>query len=141
MESRMVELLGGDLLGVDVRSDLDLAAAVKSGLPVSVVDRVLDRGLLTPGELHRLVVPRRTLAHRREKGRPLSPEQSDRLARVVRVIARSAEALGDGERAHGWLRTPNRALRGRPPLDLLDTDLGALTVERVLGRIEHGIMS
>ena len=55
-----------------------------------------------------------------------------RLARVVRVATRAEEALADEAKAHRWLRTPNRALSGRAPLDLLDTDIGARTVERVL---------
>jgi len=35
----------------------------------------------------------------------------------------------------------NRALGGRVPLHLLDSDAGAQAVERVLGRIEHGVYS
>lgn len=40
----------------------------------------------------------------------LSPSESDRLARVVRLISRAEEALEDREKAHRWLRKPNRAL-------------------------------
>jgi putative toxin-antitoxin system antitoxin component (TIGR02293 family) len=40
-----------------------------------------------------------------------------------------------------WLRTPNTALRGETPISLLETDIGARMVERVLGRIEHGVIS
>lgn len=36
---------------------------------------------------------------------------------------------------------PNRALGGERPLALLDSDVGSLAVERVLGRIEHGVYS
>jgi putative toxin-antitoxin system antitoxin component (TIGR02293 family) len=124
-----------------VRSEADLADAVQSGLPTQSADAVVQKGLLTPAELYRLVIPRRTLAHRKEKQRPLTAEQSDRLARVVRVVTRSEEALAGADKARVWLRTPNRALEGRAPLDLLDTDIGARMVERELVRIEHGIVS
>jgi putative toxin-antitoxin system antitoxin component (TIGR02293 family) len=63
------------------------------------------------------------------------------LARLARLLVRAEEALGDREKAHRWLSTPNRALGGRRPLTLLDNDAGALAVERVLGRIEHGVYS
>ena len=49
--------------------------------------------------------------------------------------------LGDPEKAGRWLSQPNRALDGQRPLTLLDSDAGALAVERVLGRIEHGVYS
>ncbi len=96
-------------------------------------------GTLRAPELHALVIPRRTLAHRKRRGGRLSSEQSDRLARVVRVVTSAEEALGDGAKAARWLRKPNRALRGRRPLDLLASDLGAPLVEQELGRIEHGL--
>ena len=82
---------------------------------------------------------RRTLAHRKRRGGRLSHEQSDRLTRVVRVVAWTEEALGDVAKAKRWLRKPNRALEGRRPLDLLGSDVGARLVERVLGRIAHGL--
>lgn len=115
-----------------------LAAAVRAGLPVSLVDDVLAEGLLTPAELDRLALPRRTLAHRRGLGR-LSPEQSDRLLRLLRVIAQARTTFGALDKAGRWLRRPTRALDGAAPLDLLDTDIGAQRVARLLGWIDHGI--
>lgn len=138
----VAEKLGGRrVLKREVRSDLDLVDAIRGGLPTRAVEEVLRSGLLEPNELYELVVPRRTLAHRKEKRQPLSPEQSDRLARVVRVAARAEEALGDPEKAARWLRKPNRSLQGKRPIDLLESDIGARMVERALGRIEHGVYS
>lgn len=138
----VAERLGGrKLLKREVRSDLDLVEAIQGGLPTRVVEEVLRSGLFEPGELYAIVVPRRTLAHRKRKRQPLSPEQSDRLARIVRVAERAEEALGTRQKAARWLRTSNRALQGRRPIDLLESDVGARMVERALGRIEHGLYS
>jgi putative toxin-antitoxin system antitoxin component (TIGR02293 family) len=138
----VAEKLGGrKVLKVEVRSDLDLAQVIHIGLPTRAVEAVLASGLLDPRELYELVVPRRTLAHRKEKRQRLTPEQSDRLARVVRVVARADEALGDEAKAARWLRKPNRGLAGRRPIDLLESDIGARMVERVLTRVEHGVYS
>jgi putative toxin-antitoxin system antitoxin component (TIGR02293 family) len=138
----VAQKLGGKkVLKVELRSDLDLAEVIHDGLPTRAVDAVLASGLLEPAELYQLVIPRRTLAHRKEKRQRLTPEQSDRLARVVRVIARSEEALGDETRAARWLRKPNRGLAGRRPIELLDSDVGARMVEQLLTRIEHGVYS
>lgn len=115
-----------------------LAASVRAGLPVSLVDEVVAEGLVSAAELDRLAVSRKTLAHRRGLGR-LSPEQSDRLMRLLRVIAQARDTFGGMEKAARWLRRPTRVLDGAAPLDLLDTDLGAQRVGRVLGWIDHGI--
>ncbi len=136
----LAEHLGGrQALGRDIRSDLDLDDAVRAGLPVKAAETVVKNGALRATELHALVIPRRTLAHRKRQGKRLSSEQSDRLTRVVRVVASAEEAIGDGAKARRWLRKPNRALQGRRPLDLLASDVGARLVEQVLGRIEHGL--
>ena len=136
----LAEHLGGrQALGRDIRSDFDLDAAIRNGLPVEAVECVLRGGTLRAGELHSLVIPRRTLGHRKRLGRRLTPAQSDRLTRVVRVVARAEEAIGDSDRAKRWLRKPNRALRSKRPLDLLASDVGVRVVEQVLGRIEHGL--
>jgi putative toxin-antitoxin system antitoxin component (TIGR02293 family) len=139
---RVAERLGGmRILKRRVRSDLDLVDAILGGLPVRSLEEVQRSGLFEPGELYALVVARRTLAHRREKRQPLTVEESDRLARVVRVAQAAEDALGDQENAARWLRKPNRALKGNRPIDLLESDLGARMVERALGRVEHGVYS
>lgn len=125
----------------DMREDAAaprLEAAVRAGLPVALVDGVVAEGLVSAAELDRLAISRKTLAHRRGLGH-LSPEQSDRLMRLLRVIAQARETFGGLDKAARWLRRPTRALDGAAPLDLLDTDLGAERVARALGRIDHGI--
>ena len=121
--------------------DLQMAHRVASGIPTRAVDDVISSGLVEPEVMYTLVVPRRTLADRKQKERALSPEQSDRLSRVLRVYARAEEAIGDVARAHRWLHRSNRSLEGNRPIDLLGTDAGSRAVEKVLGRIEHGVIS
>lgn len=138
----IAHLLGGArVLRGTVRTDLDFIEMVKAGLPTSAVDAVVRQGVLTAAEVESLVIPRRTLAHRKKKRQPLSQMESDRLARVARMVALATETLGSGETAGIWMRRPNRALRGVAPLTLLDSDGGAQVVEAILGRIGHGIFS
>lgn len=116
----------------------DLIAAVRAGLPVGAVDDALTSGRITAAELDRLAIPRKTLAHRRAKGR-LTPDQSDRLLRILRILNEAEATFADRTRAGIWLRRPTTALGGEAPLDLLDTEIGARQVEILLGRIAHGI--
>ena len=82
----------------------------------------------------------RSLQRRRREGR-LAPYESDRLYRFARILALAKHYHGDGESATRWLKRPNRALGGRRPLDLIDTEIGARAVENVLGRIAYGGVS
>lgn len=79
-----------------------LIAAIRAGLPVSAVDDALASGRLTAAEIDRLAIPRKTLAHRRAKGR-LMPDQSDRLVRILRVVAEAEATFDDRTRAGLWL--------------------------------------
>jgi putative toxin-antitoxin system antitoxin component (TIGR02293 family) len=134
-----LDIVGGAaVVGGNAVAGVDLVRVVRRGLPVGAVQFVLDSGVLTPAELDRIVLPRKTLANRRRLG-TLTPEQSDRLVRVARVIAAAEETFGSREKAGTWLRRPTTALAGESPLDLLDTDEGAREVETLLGRVAHGI--
>lgn len=138
--SDVTRLLGGArAVRSDVRSPLDLARAVENGLPVEAADALVARGAVDADELHRLVVPRRTLSHRRARGGRLTPAESGRLTRLARSVAMAEDTFGSPAKAQAWLRRPNRELGGARPLDLLTTDEGARVVETVLDRLAHGV--
>jgi putative toxin-antitoxin system antitoxin component (TIGR02293 family) len=58
-----------------------------------------------------------------------------RLADVIRV---AEETFGGRDAGARWLKTPNLALGDATPLSMLDTELGALEVRRILSSIGHG---
>jgi putative toxin-antitoxin system antitoxin component (TIGR02293 family) len=134
-------LAGGHDLPFDVKSDLDWVRAVKAGLPPTAVDAVTAELGFSAAEIEHLVMPRRTLAHRRANKQSLTRDESDRLARIARVALTALETFGNRAKSEAWLRRPNRALQGNLPIDLLDTDDGARLVEEVLGRLAYGIFS
>ena len=82
----------------------------------------------------------RSLQRRRHEGR-LARHESDRLYRLARIITLAKHYLGAEATATRWLKRPNRALGGAVPLELIDTELGARSVENVLGRIAYGSVS
>ena len=129
---------GAAVMGANVGSGMDMVRLVRRGLPAGAVQFVLDTGRLTLVEMDQIVLPRKTLENRRKLG-TLTPEQSDRLIRVARMLASAEETFGSQQKAGIWLRRQTTALAGERPLDLLDTDEGAREVETLLGRISHGI--
>jgi putative toxin-antitoxin system antitoxin component (TIGR02293 family) len=111
---------------------------LRQGFPVEVLDRAVAAGKISLAELDRLVLPRKTLAHRRILG-SLTSDQSDRLSRVLRMIEDAEITFGDPAKAHTWLRRPTALLDGEAPLHRLDTDFGSRQVEAILDRIAHGL--
>jgi putative toxin-antitoxin system antitoxin component (TIGR02293 family) len=110
-------------------------------LRVSAIDAVVDeldvpKGTLLPT----LRIARRTMERRKVTGR-LSPEESERLYRLAKVLASAESVLGSKDKARRWLSNPNRALGDVTPLSLLETEAGADEVMNVLGRIEYGVYS
>lgn len=141
----VAQKLGGTrVLRRKITSELELAEVVRAGLPSSALDVILEELAAWVGsqaEVFRVVGSVRTLQRKRAERTTLSVDESDRLARLARLLVRAEEALGNQSKAHHWLSKGNRALGGQRPLTLLDSDAGALAVERVLGRIEHGVHS
>ena len=138
----VAERLGGSgVIPQEIRTDLDWIEALEAGLPTGAADALIAGGGLSPDELFRLVIPRRTLAKRRATGGALTADESDRLARVARVLTAAEAVFGNPEQARRWMRKANRGLGGHVPLDLLMTEAGARLVEQGLGRIEYGIMA
>ena len=111
---------------------------IREGLPLSLLDQALADGRITAAELDRLALSRKTLAHRRTLG-SLTPDQSDRLLRLLRMIEETETTFGDRAKARAWLRRPTPLLDGESPLDRLDTDIGTRHVEAMMGRIAHGL--
>ncbi len=139
----IVQVLGGaKTFHRRVRTSDDLAQQVRSGLPASTIDLLAATLSLHRSQVaERLSIPARTLSRRLATHSRLTHEESDRTLRMARVVALAKDVLGADEKASRWLSSPNRALAGRRPFDLLDTDLGVRSVEEVLQRIAYGVYS
>lgn len=90
-------------------------------------------------ELYRFIAPRRTLARRIASGEPLTTSENDSALRVARTMQLAERVFGDIDRAQKWLRKPNRGMQGIVPIDLLESESGAVLVEQALHQIDHGI--
>jgi putative toxin-antitoxin system antitoxin component (TIGR02293 family) len=132
--------LGGKrLLGVEVRSEADFMKVLERGVPIGALAELARREALSPDDVDRLIIPRRTLAHRKAKDQPLNRVESERAVRVASMTALAEETFANREKGQTWLRRPTAPLGGKRPLDLLDSEPGARVVEQLLYRIGHGI--
>jgi putative toxin-antitoxin system antitoxin component (TIGR02293 family) len=114
---------------------------VRKGLPTKLFKTVAANLEMSDRQLAGVLkIPERTMDRRLREG-VLTPEESDRLARVARILQRAHEVFGNVEKARGWLNTRLAAFEGETPLQRADTSLGASQIEDVLGRIDHGVYS
>src|SRR5438105_15519378 len=121
-----------------LRSDQDLVKVVEDGLATGAIAG-LRRSGLTDDEIYSLIVPRRTLTHRRARRESLSREESDRAVRLARIAALAEQVFANTGRAWHWLRATKRQFKGRSPLQLTATEAGARLVEELLYRIDEGL--
>lgn len=137
--ARIKELLGGEVVTGPLIDERDIVRLIRRGVPTQAVDHFLAAARLSFNALDPQILNRRTFKRRQQSAQPLDQVESDRLMRLVGVVAAAEETFGDSDKAHVWLNRENRALDGETPLGMADTDHGARAVEALLGRIAHGI--
>lgn len=129
----------GDWLGLEPpATEGEILRIVEGRLACSVIKRLASLGL-ERSEIDLVVIPSRTLQHRRSRREKLTVEESDRVLRVIRVLSLAESVYGSRERALSWLRKPHARLNGRTPLSLLKTDTGSRIVEELLLQIDEGM--
>lgn len=88
----------------------------------------------------KLCISRSTLQRRKVAGR-LSPEESDKVVRLSRLLEHATSVFGDVEKARAWLKHPQYGLGGAVPLEYAQTEVGAREVDDLLGRIDYSVYS
>lgn len=114
---------------------------IERGLPLSMLDEFSAYSGIPVKNLLEVVIPPRTLKHRRARKEPLSMEESDRLARVAKMYELAVKVYGDREDGKGWMLHPKRRFDERSPLTMLRTEAGESAVEEFLYQIDEGMFA
>ena len=130
------------LLGIDKSDAASLRAEVEKGLSFGRLvnlTRVMGLTLQTAAEI--LFISPRSLQRRKIEGR-LHTDESDRLLRLSRIFGLAIELFeGHKDAAITWMSERLPVLGLASPLEMSKTEPGALEVERLIGRLEHGVFS
>ncbi len=131
----------GQLMGFMVSTDADLVEKVRQGIPSIRIQKFVDLGY-DRSEIIKLVGASSTVERKIKDHAKLSKTESDRLARVARVVALAERMFGNKEKARKWLERPSRQLEtDLPPIKMLDTDHGTKLVEERLYQIGYGMFA
>jgi putative toxin-antitoxin system antitoxin component (TIGR02293 family) len=86
-----------------------------------------------------LEVSPKTLTRWIKTGERLSPQQTDRMARLETLFKHGEHVLGSRESVQRWLHAKVLYLDGKRPIELLKTESGREQVDEALGVIEWGM--
>jgi putative toxin-antitoxin system antitoxin component (TIGR02293 family) len=111
---------------------------IERGVPISALEEFSAYSGFALMDLLEVVIPPRTLKHRRQKGQPLSLDESDRLARVARMYELAVKVYGDREGGRKWLSGAKRRFDGKTALSMLRTETGERAVQDFLIQIDEG---
>jgi putative toxin-antitoxin system antitoxin component (TIGR02293 family) len=123
-----------------VSLNLDLES-VEAGIPLDTMTNFVSASGVELKDIYDIVIPARTLKHRRSRREALSTDESDKLARLVRIFDHAVTVFGDRDHARNWLVSPKKRFDQRTPLQMLRTDLGGRMVEEMLGQIDEGMFA
>lgn len=117
----------------------ELEVRISEGLPMAALQASVDSAT-TSAEVRRVLLARiivkPTYGRRNER---LTVEESEKTARLARVVATVVYMWGNAEDARQFLAAPHPLLDGRVPLDVSLTELGARRVERLLWTLFYGL--
>jgi putative toxin-antitoxin system antitoxin component (TIGR02293 family) len=122
-------------------SDFDLLKLARKGISKKSLLALAKQISLTIEEIAAILhISERTL-QRYTPETLVKTEHADRAIELALLFERGIEVLGSEKAFSSWIKTPNFALAGEVPFNLLDTHIGFTMVSDILGRIEHGVFS
>ncbi len=129
---------------------MDQVALERAGLPAAVVAG-LARLMAVPRVriFEMMNLPRATMEKKISDDEVLTGVANRRALNLLRLLAHACAIVKDSTSAEAehfdvarwlgrWIETPQPALGGKRPADLLDTETGASMVERTLGAMRSG---
>jgi len=111
---------------------------IREGVQATLLPGVARYYGISQTRISKLIGISSTTVNRKIKsGGKLGPMESERLARIALIEAEAEDVFTSPDLAKNWMLQPNLAL-GEPPLSLLDTDIGANEVRKVLVAMAYG---
>lgn len=116
-----------------------LATTIRTGLPADSFTQIATALNLSQETLaSKLGLAPRTLNRKKAARQNLSAEESEKVLRVARIRNLARDLFTTDDAISQWLSTPAPALGHVPPIDLLDTDVGAMEVEGLIRGLAYG---
>jgi putative toxin-antitoxin system antitoxin component (TIGR02293 family) len=131
-----------------IKAELEMSQAfafswldIAHGVPLRALEDFSIYSGIPLKDLLEVIIPARTLKHRRQRQEPLNLDESDRLARVARLYELALKVFGDADKARRWLSKPKERFQERSPVEMMRTELGGRQIEEMLYQIDEGVFA
>ena len=137
--AELAAMLGIGAGRVTSRGPVEIVDRIQQGLPVAALYAVSSEVAPDDAQFVFRLIPKASLARRKQGPKSLTPDQGSRLARVAGVWKLAESVWKDAGETRAFLFRPHPMLEGRKPIDVvLESELGADLVRSVLGRLAYG---
>jgi putative toxin-antitoxin system antitoxin component (TIGR02293 family) len=123
MSTQIATLLGDELASLCIENPLDIINTSQKGLTADIG-----------------AISLRTF-QRYDDNKKLSPMASENIIQLAEIIKLGIEVFNDRDTFVKWLKTPNKALGKKTPIELLRFRTGCDLVRNLMGQIQHGIVA
>jgi putative toxin-antitoxin system antitoxin component (TIGR02293 family) len=127
------------IVGLNLCNPLNEVKLTQIGVNAKVI-YVLEEMGASKSELEWIIKPR-TLAHRKLKGEMLTPEETGRWLRAVKVQTLALEVFGDEEKAINWMKKSRKRFAGQSASKIIQSEAGGLIVIDTLNQIDAGFFA
>ncbi|QAA82400.1 DUF2384 domain-containing protein [Aequorivita sp. H23M31] len=114
---------------------------VRDGITKSYLTKLKEETSLDYDALAQaLSVTRSTLINKKNDQR-FSDHVSERIVAVAELYSFGYEVFENKDNFNSWMFSPNQALSGAKPFELMDNQFGREEIRNLIGRIAHGVFS
>ena len=140
--SEVAKILGGKkVLRRELRDLFDFIEVGGRGVSKTALMKLAQYLNLSLSQIAKLLpVSERTIL-RYDANKTFNRVVSEQILRMAELAAKGVEVFQDRLKFLAWLTTPNLALSGESPIDLLKSRFGTDMVFDEIGRLEHGVFS
>ncbi|MCK6602586.1 MAG: DUF2384 domain-containing protein [Bacteroidetes bacterium] len=117
--------------------------AIRNGIPFHLFSLIKDQTPFSETDWADLlnISVKSLQRYKQEADHCFKPAHSEKIIEIAEVTQAGLEVFGSVEKLSAWLGTPNFALAGMKPQDLLKDSYGKDLVLSELTRISHGIFA
>ena len=116
-------------------------AVIRNGVSKKDLELLKNKAALDYSMLAKaLSVTRATLINKKREEK-FNMALSEKIVSLADLYSFGFEVFGDKNLFNQWMRSPNRAIGGKLPYDLIDNQYGREEIKNLIGRIAYGVYS
>ncbi len=114
---------------------------IREGVSKEELENLKDQAEIDYTVLAKVLAVTKATLHSKKGKAKFDAFVSERILLLADIYSYGYQVFGEREKFNQWMKAPNRALGGVPPLSLADTVYGMEEIKNLIGRIDYGVYS